>query len=198
MRLGVVSGGFVPSDATPPGRANNHNAYRCDAPTSIFIGFAPCTIPSWGVRIKMRPGSTRPEWSFTVMSTSTKVSNGTKYRVAVRVIAVDNKWTYEQFGPIDRFSKGNVVIDVTYGPSNSISTAEKVAGNSHTLTGSTGKMFVVQEWLTGIKDPINPKTGKGVRFIRLTTDQVTKFESGKGIALIKAAEVKKETVTTTS
>lgn len=123
------------------------------------------------------------------MSTTTKVPNGTKYRVAIRVIAQDNSWKFEQISTsTDRFTKGKQVIDVVHSPTNAISTAEKVEGNSHTRAGTQGKMFTVQAWLTGIADPIDPKTGKGKRFIRLTPEQMLKFESGKGVALIKAME----------
>lgn len=123
------------------------------------------------------------------MSTTTKVSTNTKYRVAIRVIGIDNGWKFDQISTsTDRFTKGKTVVDVVHSPTNLISTAEKVEGNSHTQAGSQGKMFTVQAWLTGVADPIDSKTGKGKRFIRLTPEQVLKFESGKGVALIKTLD----------
>lgn len=125
------------------------------------------------------------------MTVTSKAPTGTKYRVAIRVIAADNGWKFEQLSTsVDRFTKGKTVVDVAHSPTNLISTAEKVEGNSHTRAGSQGKMFTVQAWLTGVADPIDPKTGKGKRFIRLTPEQVLKFESNKGIALIKVIDSK--------
>lgn len=118
-------------------------------------------------------------------SEATHVPAGTKYRVAIRQIAVDNGWTFKQLNAgVDRFTKGDQRVDVSHGPSNLIASAERAIGNSIARAGTQGKMFVVQSWLTGVKDEINPKTGKGSNFIRLTPEQVAKYESGKGIAKI--------------
>ena len=118
-----------------------------------------------------------------------RVPAATKYRIAIRQIAVDNGWTFKQLNPsVDRFTKGNQRVDVQHGPSNLIAAAERAVGNSIARSGTQGKMFVVQSWLTGVKDEINPKTGKGSNFIRLTPEQVAKFESGQGIAKIASVD----------
>lgn len=112
------------------------------------------------------------------MSTQTKITPATKYRVAVRDIAIQNGWTFTQLNPqLDKFEKNGTVIAVSHGPSNLISTAEKLtADNKHDVTERSGKMFQVQEWLTGIADPNHE------RYIRLTPEQVKRYESGQGIA----------------
>ena len=114
----------------------------------------------------------------TVSTSTTKPA--TKYRVAIRDQAVNNGWVFTPLGEaIDRFEKGNVVIDVTHGPSDLITTAEKVDGKSHVKVPKKGKMFVVQEWITGIADPDQE------RFIRLTPEQIRQYESGQGIAKVR-------------
>jgi hypothetical protein len=122
------------------------------------------------------------------MSTTTTAvqSNATKYRVAVRVIGVDNKFVFAQVDPFtDSFTRGDTVIHVRHNGNDRITEAEMVQGDSITrLPSSRGKMFVVQEWLTGIADEYDPKTGKGKRFINLSPEQVKLFESGKGVAKI--------------
>ena len=103
----------------------------------------------------------------------------TKYRVAIRDIAIRNAWTFTQVSDrTDRFEKKGTVVDVHHGPSNLIVKAEKVDGKSHVETGRGGKMFDVQAWLTGVADP------ERENYIRLSPEQVAKFESGQGIAKI--------------
>jgi hypothetical protein len=109
----------------------------------------------------------------------------TKYRIKVRFIAVDNGWEFEQIAPnVDRFTKGNARVDVTHGSRDLIVHAERAVGNSVASAGKQGKMFTVQAWLTGVADPIDPKTGKGRNFIRLSVEETAKLESGQGLAKI--------------
>lgn len=112
------------------------------------------------------------------MTTQT-ITPATKYRVAIRDMAIANGWTFTQVGSLDRFEKGDQVVAVEHGPSNLITRAAKsVANRQFDETPRAGKMFVVQEWLTGVADPDHS------RFIRLTPEQVRKYESGQGIAKI--------------
>lgn len=108
-----------------------------------------------------------------------KTSPATKYRVAIRDIAIQNGWRFEQLGRIDRFTKGDEVVAVEHGPSNLITRAERAKGTNHFETArNRGKMFDVQAWLTGVPDP------EQERYIRLSPEQVRKYESGQGIAKI--------------
>lgn len=118
------------------------------------------------------------------MTTKT-LTPATKYRVAIRDIAIANDWTFTQVSPtLDRFEKGDQVVAVEHGPSNLITRAAKSVGKKQfDETPRAGKMFVVQEWLTGVADPDHQ------RFIRLTPEQVRKYESGQGIAKIAMAQL---------
>ena len=122
-------------------------------------------------------------------ASTTTISTNTKYRVAIRHIGVDNSWTFDQpDASRDVFTRGDEKITVHHNHNNAITAAERQVGkdaNVESLPSSRGKMFVVQEWLTGIEDTYDPKTGKGKRFIRLTDEQVRRFESGQGMAKIK-------------
>lgn len=114
--------------------------------------------------------------------TVTKMSPATKYRVAVRQIAVDNGWTFSQTSAAtDRFSKGSTTVDVHHSPSHLISNAEIATPKGLDTIKGSGKMFEVQAVLTGVADPDHS------HFIRLSGEQVVKFESGQGIAKIAAA-----------
>ena len=131
------------------------------------------------------------------MTSTTKAQQASKpaalkYRVAVRHIAQDQGWTFTQVATnVDQFTKGEVTIQVHHSPTHLITRAELAdPKGQNDMAGSQGKMFTVQAWLTGVADPINPKTGKGKRFIRLTDDQVASFESGKGLGLIKTIQPK--------
>jgi hypothetical protein len=115
-----------------------------------------------------------------VMS-NVKISPATKYRVEIRKIAVANGWEFEQLADnprVDRFTKGKTVVDVTHGPSNLITTAEKLDGKELVPAPSNGKMFTVQAWLTGIADPDHSRS------IRLSREQAAANESGQGLAKI--------------
>jgi cell division septation protein DedD len=112
---------------------------------------------------------------------ATIVKPATKYRVAIRDIAVTNGWTFRQLSPsIDQFTKDDAVIAVEHGPSNLITRAERLVGDKQLDTArKRGKMFDVQAWLTGQPDPDQQ------RYIRLSADQVRRYESGQGIAKIE-------------
>lgn len=114
------------------------------------------------------------------MSNTATTTPATKYRVAIRDIAVANGWTFDQLSTsLDQFTKGDDVIVVAHGPSNLISTAERRIGDKgHDVVSRSGKMFQVQAWLTGQPDPDH------TRYIRLSAEQVRKYESGQGIAKI--------------
>lgn len=131
---------------------------------------------------------------------TTPAHPNTKYRVAIRTIAVDNGWTFDQpdFSR-DVFTRDGETLTVHHNHNNAITAAERQVNpdaNVESLPSTRGKMFVVQEWLTGIEDTYDPKTGKGKRFIRLTPEQVKRFESGQGIAKIKGEPTVKAEATT--
>lgn len=127
--------------------------------------------------------------TLTAPSAEITVPANTKYRVAIRSIAVDNGWTFDQpDASRDVFTRDGETLTVHHNHNNAITAAERQVSpdaNVESLPSTRGKMFVVQEWLTGIEDTYDPKTGKGKRFIRLTPEQVKRFESGQGIAKIK-------------
>lgn len=107
------------------------------------------------------------------------ITPATKYRVAIRDIAISHGWEFTQIATsTDRFTKGGATIDVHHGPSNLITVAEKVDGKSITKTSRSGKMFDVQAWLTGTPDPDR------TNYIRLTEEQIRAYESGQGKAKI--------------
>jgi hypothetical protein len=110
------------------------------------------------------------------------IKPATKYRVAIRDIAVSQGWTFEQRSvQTDRFTKGATTIDVHHGPSNLIRSAEiLVPGKPIKRIEGGGKMFEVQAVLTGQPDPTHK------RFIRLNNEQIARYESGQGIAKITA------------
>ena len=116
----------------------------------------------------------------------------TKYRVAIRDIAVANGWTFNQLSTsIDQFTKGDDVVAVQHGPSNLISTAERRIGDKgHDVVSRAGKMFQVQAWLTGQPDPDH------TRYIRLTPEQVRRYESGQGIAKISRIDLPEDKTVT--
>jgi hypothetical protein len=117
------------------------------------------------------------------MST-TAIHPATKYRVAIRDIAIKHGWTWTQeSASTDRFVKADMAIDVHHGPSNLISYAEVATAKGLDEIKGGQKMFRVQALLTGVADP------KHENFIRLSRDQVLKYESGQGIAKIAAIVV---------
>lgn len=125
-----------------------------------------------------------------------KVSDGTKYRVAIRDIGQQAGWTFTQVATsTDRFTQGEVTWDATYTAGDRLREVEKVVKGAAPvrMDWKRGKLFRLQEALTGIADEYDPKTGKGKRFIRLSADQVKTYESGRGIA--KIASITKEAVT---
>ena len=70
----------------------------------------------------------------------------TKYRVAIRDIAVANGWTFNQLSTsIDQFTKGDDVVAVQHGPSNLISTAERRIGGRLLRTGVERAVSAVVE-----------------------------------------------------
>lgn len=111
------------------------------------------------------------------------VKVATKYRVAIRDIAVEVGWTMTQISTnIDRFERAGVVLDVHHGPADRIVAAEKVEGNSHTWVAEHGhdrKMFRVRDALVGTKNP---------SYLVLTPEQVARYESGRGIAAVKVID----------
>lgn len=112
---------------------------------------------------------------------ATTIKPATKYRVAIRDIAIRNGWTFEQVSEsTDRFEKNNSVALVHHGPSNLITRAELTTPKGTQVSAKSGKMFDVQAWLTGVADPDRSN------FIRLSPEQVKKFESGESIAKIAA------------
>lgn len=116
--------------------------------------------------------------------TTKSITPATKYRVAIRDIAIAHGWSFEQLDNdprVDRFIKGKTVVDVTHGPSNLITAAEVLVGDKVLKSvAKSGKMYQVQEILTGVEDPDH------TRHIRLQREQVAKYESGQGIAKIKS------------
>lgn len=116
-------------------------------------------------------------------SKQAKVTNSTKYRVAIRSIAVDQGWAFSQISSeTDLFTKDGVSIRVHHGPSQLISFAEKAdekGSYDQLVKGAGKKMFKVQSWLTGVADPEHRN------YIRLSDEQVAEFESGKGLAMVK-------------
>jgi hypothetical protein len=102
-----------------------------------------------------------------------------KYRVQIRELAKEAGWSFRQTSTAtDRFEREGTVVEVHHGKGDRIAAAE-IAGPDHTdqLPGkSRGKWFVVREWLTGDTS----RTYKP-----LDDETVAKYESNKGIALVK-------------
>lgn len=129
------------------------------------------------------------------MSATTTLPDGAKYRVAIRFIAEANGWVFTQIDTAtDSFTRGEETVVVTHTPSQRIKAAQYASGEHFDTAGPQGKMFTVQAWLTGVADPINPATGKGSNFIRLSPELVKKYESGRGLAKIAVIEPASEAV----
>lgn len=108
------------------------------------------------------------------------VTNATKYRIAVRALAVEKGWKFVQTTTgTDRFERAGVVVDVHHGQANRIAAAEMTDGKSFAKTTRAAKMLQVQTWLTG------EAVDRFKTSANFSDEQLAQFESGKGIALIK-------------
>lgn len=120
---------------------------------------------------------------------SKKVTSATKFRVAVRFAAQANGWAFEQISTsTDKYTKGDTEVHVHHGASDLVTKAEKLEGTKpidQIIPGSKLKVERVHNWLA-------PKD-KATDFLKVPAAQVSEYESGKGLALIKVMDEPKAT-----
>lgn len=113
-----------------------------------------------------------------------KITSATKFRVAVRFAAQSNGWAFEQISTsTDQYTKGDTTVHVHHGASDLVTKAEKLEGTKpvdQIIPGSKLKVERVHNWLAPAE--------KSTDFLKVPAAQVSEYESGKGLALIKVMD----------
>lgn len=114
-------------------------------------------------------------------------SRATKYRVAVRILAVEAGFEFEQLSStVDRFTKGELVITAHHSAKDFLTRAERSDGKHYDaiVPATQLKIERVKAWIEGA-DP------KNVDRWTLPRSEWDRCESGRGIAKVAVlAEVK--------